>query len=203
VAFLLVRWRILAREPLSQKAESGALGGVGLGLACRGWPCVSWSLPFLIGLAADDVRWRGPFGSFFCPMSASDEIEAAAAGEPVQVAARDLLGQVFFWGHFAVMIYIVLGWAVPLRAALFFYELFLPAVAIQWLFNANSCVLNNLESFIRSGRWRDPSNSEEGAWLLTLVRGWLGLGVTQLQMDVFTYAVLILLWSLGLWRLIG
>jgi len=110
---------------------------------------------------------------------------------------RDLLGNFCFYLHFAVMLYIVLGWLVPWRPMQIFYLLFLPGVWTQWQFNKNSCVLNNLESLMRTGRWRDAANEEEGAWLLTLVRKVLRLNVAHWQMDAFTYSVLAFLWALG------
>jgi hypothetical protein len=125
-----------------------------------------------------------------------DANEAGAAG-------RDLLGNVCFYFHFAVMLYIVLGWLAPLRGALVFYLVFVPGVALQWQFNKNACVLNNLESWLRTGSWRDPNNREEGQWLLTLVRDVTGLRFTPAQMDAFTYGVLAMLWGLGLWHLLG
>ena len=42
------------------------------------------------------------------------------------------------------------------------YLLLLPAIMAQWYVNHGSCVMNNFESWLRSGRWRDPSNPEEG-----------------------------------------
>jgi len=117
-----------------------------------------------------------------------DDIPAAASALPSHAAeARDALGNVCFYLHFAVMIYIVLGWAVPLRGALLFYEFFLPAVAIQWQFNKNSCVLNNVE---------------EGAWLLTLATNVLGYPFKAWHIDVFTYFVLVVLWCAGLSHLL-
>src|SRR5689334_18537494 len=99
-----------------------------------------------------------------------DEPPAAASTLPSHAAEkRDALGTACFWLHFAVMLTIVAGWLMPLRAALVFYLCFLPAVALQWQVNKNSCVLNNLEALIRTGSWRDPHNREEGAWLQTLV----------------------------------
>ena len=117
--------------------------------------------------------------------------------------ARDALGNVCFYHHFAVMIYIVVGWAAPLSAVLIFYLVFLPGVAIQWWVNKNSCVLNNIESLIRAGRWRNPASREEGAWLATLAHDALGIAATSLQVDVFTYCVLALLWGLAAWHLRG
>jgi hypothetical protein len=123
-------------------------------------------------------------------------------GAPDAAIERDGLGWFCFVLHFAVMIYIVLGWLVPLRPALDFYVGFLPLTMLTWRLNQDSCVLNNLESFIRTGQWRDPANREEGAWLLTMARESLGLPVTALQVDIFTYAVMVLLWLLGLGHLV-
>jgi hypothetical protein len=135
-------------------------------------------------------------------MATDDQIESLVPVEQ-SVPERDLLGQAFFWFHFLVLIFIVAGWALPWRGALIFYELFLPAIAVQWWFNANSCVLNNIESKIRTGSWRSPANPEEGAWLLNLIRSWLKIPVTHLQVEILTYGVLALLWGVGMWRLVG
>jgi hypothetical protein len=135
-------------------------------------------------------------------MATDEHIESLVPAEH-SAPERDLLGQAFFWLHFLVLIYIVAGWALPWRGALMFYELFLPAIAVQWWFNANSCILNNIESKIRTGSWRSPANPEEGAWLLGLIRSWLGIPVTHLQVEILTYGVLALLWATALWRLVG
>ncbi len=132
-----------------------------------------------------------------------DETPAAATALPSHAAeARDALGNFCFYLHFAVMIYIVAGWLVPLHAALIFYLAFLPAVAIQWQFNKNSCVLNNLESLIRTGQWRDPHNKEEGAWLLTLATNVFGYPFRPWQIDAFTYGLLLVLWGTGISHLL-
>ncbi len=132
-----------------------------------------------------------------------EEAPALASALPSEAAeARDLLGNVCFYLHFAVMIYIVIGWAAPVHAMLVFYLAFLPAVAVQWQFNKNSCVLNNIESLIRYGQWRDPHNKEEGAWLLTLATGLFGYPFKPWQIDAFTYFVLLVLWGAGLSHLL-
>jgi hypothetical protein len=110
---------------------------------------------------------------------------------------RDLLGNFCFYLHFVIMLYIVFGWVVPWRPSLIFYLVFLPLVVSQWQFNKNSCVLNNLESFVRTGQWRDPTNHEEGAWLHTLAQNAIGLQVTKFQTDVFIYCGMGALWCLG------
>lgn len=117
----------------------------------------------------------------------------ATAGE----TRRDLLGRVCLLLHFAVMGYIVLGWLSTSRAALVFYMLFLPAVVVQWWINRNSCVLNNLESLLRSGRWRDPSNLEEGAWLLTMVKHTLRLQISPMLLNLLVYVSMLAFWALA------
>ncbi|MEI9991767.1 MAG: hypothetical protein WDM86_17225 [Rhizomicrobium sp.] len=132
-----------------------------------------------------------------------EENPAAASALPSHAAeARDGLGTFCFYLHFAVMFYIVLGWAAPFRDALVFYLFFLPFVVLQWLFNENSCVLNNIESLIRVGRWRDPHNEEEGAWLRTLATNLFGHPFKAWHIEVFTYFVLAVVWAAGLSHLI-
>lgn len=125
---------------------------------------------------------------------------------PVAVAAekrkRDALGRLCFALHFGAMVFIALGWMIPQAGVLLFYLLFLPAVVVQWRFNKNSCVLNNIESFIRTGRWRDPGNAEEGAWLLGLVRSALRLELKAAQLDALVYLALAGFWGLGLTHLL-
>ena len=136
-------------------------------------------------------------------LAEDDESPAAASTLPSHAAeARDALGNFCFYLHFAVMIYIVTGWLIPLPAALYFYMGFLPAVAVQWQFNKNSCVLNNFESLLRSGQWRDPHNKEEGAWLQTLALNLTGILFKPWQMDAFTYFILVMLWTAGLSHLL-
>ena len=130
-------------------------------------------------------------------------LESGVPGTKAASEGRDALGNFCFYLHFAVMIYIVTGFLIPLRAILAFYLVFLPLVTVQWWFNKNSCVLNNLESFIRTGSWRHAGNPEEGAWLLNLARDALGLDAKPWQVDVFTYCVMVTLWLLGAWHFRG
>ena len=137
-------------------------------------------------------------------MSAEDhETPALASALPSHaVEKRDALGNVCFYLHFAVMIYFVIGWAAPWHPTLWFYLVFLPLVALQWQFNKNSCVLNNLESLIRYGSWRHTENKEEGAWLLTLATNLFGYPFKAWHIEVFTYFILLVLWMAGLSHLL-
>lgn len=127
-----------------------------------------------------------------------ESFEETPAAVVAGAAGRDGLGWSCHILHLAIMVYFVVGWLAPWRAALFFYMGFVPAVALQWQFNKNACVLNNIESLIRTGRWRDPSSREEGAWLATLAEDALGFRPGPLAVDIFTYAVLLAFWSMAL-----
>jgi hypothetical protein len=128
--------------------------------------------------------------------------ESAEHGKALPAQKRDLLGHVCFTLHFAVMIYIVTGWLVPWRPGLVFYLLFVPAIYMQWLVNKDACVLNNIEGWLRTGRWRNTDvNPEEGAWLFTLVTNVTGLAITTFQINVLTYSVLAIVWLMALARL--
>jgi hypothetical protein len=127
-----------------------------------------------------------------------DDIGLAASE---RAPKRDALGQVCFLLHFLPLIYVVTGWLAPWRGALLVYLVFVPGMFLQWRLNKDSCVLNNMESLIRSGRWRNPANREEGAWLRTLVNDKTGWDLSRRQMDTFINAMLVLFWTLGLARL--
>lgn len=123
------------------------------------------------------------------------ETPADAAAEKRR---RDALGQLCFALHLGIMVFIVVGWAIPQTAVLFVYLVLLPGIVVQWQFNKKSCVLNNVESLIRTGRWRDPGNVEEGAWFAGLIRSVLRLELKPVQLDIFIYAVMALFWGLAL-----
>jgi len=138
-------------------------------------------------------------------MSLAEDEENSALGTaiPEGPARRDTLGSVCFYHHIAMMAYILGGWVVSWRPALMFYLFFVPGVIASWLLNRNTCVLNNFESLLRTGKWRNPRNREEGAWLHTLIVDATGVPITKRQLDIIMYAVMSAMWGLGLSHLKG
>jgi hypothetical protein len=113
---------------------------------------------------------------------------------------RDALGNFCFYLHLVILVFIVLGWMLPGRGLLIFYLVFLPAVILHWKLNADACVLNNLESWMRHGRWRAPDrNPEEGAWLRTLLKSWTGVALSRGWMDLIIHGAMAIFWLLA-WR---
>jgi hypothetical protein len=132
----------------------------------------------------------------------NDDVPAIATAVPVPVHGRDTLGAVCHYLHLAIMAFFLGGWAIPFHPVLIFYLFFIPGVAIQWQFNKNSCVLNNLESYIRYGTWRARENAEEGAWLMTLIKNATGIQLRPWQVEAITYGMLGVLWMAGLSHLL-
>jgi hypothetical protein len=113
----------------------------------------------------------------------------------------DRLGLSLFIFHIGVGCFVLAGWLIASFAALVFYLVLLPGIAVQWWFNRGCCVLNNLESWLRSGRWRDPMNREEGAFLAMLFDWLFGARPSRAALDRLSYTVVLLLWLLGLGHL--
>lgn len=134
-------------------------------------------------------------------MSSQVEVSELETALPAQPQKRDALGQACFLIHFLPLVYVVTGWLAPWRGALIFYLVFLPAMFLQWRLNQSSCVLNNIESLIRTGRWRNPTNREEGAWLRTLVNDRTGWDCSQARMDAVINTAMALFWLTALARL--
>ena len=130
-------------------------------------------------------------------LSPDDNIPVLATTAPSPLEKRDALGGFCFYLHFAVLIFIVGGWAVPVPAVLYVYLAFLPLVILGWQLNKNSCILNNIESYIRHGTWRSEHNAEEGAWLMTLIKNVTGIQLKHWQVDCITYGFMSLLWFAG------
>ncbi|MFL6690826.1 MAG: hypothetical protein ACJ8IR_11665 [Alphaproteobacteria bacterium] len=120
---------------------------------------------------------------------------------PLRPQSRDAVGRACFIVHFLPLLYALTGWLAPDHTWLIVYLIFIPALFLQWKLNKGACVLNNIESLIRSGRWRNPANREEGAWLRTLMNERTGWNLSRAQMDMVINAVMLALWLLAFARL--
>ena len=110
---------------------------------------------------------------------------------------RDVLGLSFFLVHLCVCAYIFGGWLIPSTSALVFYLAFLPLVAMQWLVNRGSCVIGNIETFLRTRRWRDPEAEREGPFMTAPMRFIFGSKASSSTVDGLNFGSVIVLWILG------
>ena len=100
--------------------------------------------------------------------------------------------------HMALVIFVLVGWLIPVTTLLQLHIAFVPLLVVTWALNGNSCPLNNMETLLTKGVWRDDTNREEGSFLVVVVEKYLGLHPTQRQMDLVTYALMAVAWALSL-----
>jgi len=99
--------------------------------------------------------------------------------------------------HMALVFYALLGWLVPSTPWLVAHLVYMPTLIAVWLLNKGVCPLNNIESWLTTGRWRNPANAEEGGFMVRVVERYLNLYPTQRQMDAVTYGLMALVWALS------
>jgi hypothetical protein len=109
----------------------------------------------------------------------------------------DRLGLSLFIFHVLIGTYLIFGWMVPAAMALAFYMVVLPVIAGQWLLNKGSCVLNNFETWLRHGRWRDERNPEEAGWLSMLAHWLFRWKPSRKTLDALSYGTVAALWLLA------
>lgn len=97
-----------------------------------------------------------------------------------------------------LVIFVLTAWLLPVTAILQAHIAFVPLLVVTWALNGNSCPLNNIETWLTKGTWRDDMNREEGSFLVVAVETYLKLHPTQRQMDMITYALMAVAWSLSL-----
>jgi hypothetical protein len=111
---------------------------------------------------------------------------------------RDRLGLSCFAFHMVLGAFVLAGWLISSTEALLFYLVLLPAMATQWAVNRGSCMINNIETWLRTGRWRDPENGEDGRFLLMMCDWLFALRPDTAALDRLSYSVILVLWVLGL-----
>lgn len=100
--------------------------------------------------------------------------------------------------HYAALAYGMLGWLIPDRTALIVYLVFLPLIVLQWLLNKDSCLLDNLESWLRHGRFRArDANPDEGSFIANLIERALGIRMTPAGVSRLVYGLMGIFFALG------
>jgi hypothetical protein len=111
---------------------------------------------------------------------------------------KDRLGLTCFILHLAIGGFVLTGWMVASFDLLMLYLLLLPAMATQWAVNRRTCIINNLESWLRTGLWHNPQNCEEGGFLLMIFDWLFAIRPSPAAIDRLSYGVVFFLWLLGL-----
>lgn len=99
--------------------------------------------------------------------------------------------------HYAILAWGVTGWAIPSNAWLIAYLFAMPLIAVQWVLNRNTCLLNNLESWIVTGRWRDRADPEQGGFIAGFVEKVSGWRPSGRAANLISYGLLGVLWCVA------
>jgi hypothetical protein len=105
--------------------------------------------------------------------------------------------------HWIIVLYGVSGWLSPNEGWLIVYLVFVPIMVIHWRFNDNSCILNNIETWLLTGKWRNKHNPEEGGFVHTTLLRVLGWAPSARVMDQVIYGLMAAVWIVGYVRLRG
>jgi len=100
--------------------------------------------------------------------------------------------------HYAALGFGLVGWAIPHRGVLIVYLVFLPLVVLQWLVNRDACLLDNVESWLRHGRFRSAgANPDEGAFIANLIARVTGYRMTPRGVSWLVYGLMVVLFLAG------
>ncbi len=105
--------------------------------------------------------------------------------------------------HTLFIPYALFAWVWPAPPWLIAHLIFVPLLILQWRLNRDTCVLTNMVSWLRTGRWWDESDAAQGSWLASLIERVTGIALTARQIGWLTYGLLALSWSLSALRLNG
>ena len=106
--------------------------------------------------------------------------------------------------HWILVLYCLIGWVWPAGEGWrLVYAIYIPLIVLQWLLNNGVCVLNNIESWLTTGQWRNPgANPEEGAFVLTNFNRLTGFDVSGRTYHIFLYTLLAMFWLINLYWLL-
>ena len=97
-----------------------------------------------------------------------------------------------------ILIFVVLGWAIPDPTARLLHLIFLPVMVLQWWLNKGTCILTNLENKIKgdAGTRHDEQDSQFVRSVLATIsqREW-----TKKEMASIIYGVVFLSWLMRRW----
>lgn len=100
--------------------------------------------------------------------------------------------------HLLILLYMVFGWAINSKSALYFYVIAVPVLMIHWQLNDGTCYLTNLEHKLKG----DTANKgeQEGAFIRSLLAKATGANAKDWQLFILIYGVLIIGWMAGVYR---
>ena len=103
--------------------------------------------------------------------------------------------------HHLLLLFNIFAPAIPSKTAWIVHVLLLPALIVHWRLNRNTCVLTNLENVLL-GR---PAYGTEGEsqFIAQIVEKFVQPAPSKRTIEVGTYVVMTVVWSLSVLRLLN
>jgi len=104
--------------------------------------------------------------------------------------------------HYLIVIFALVGWAIPWRPATFAHALQVPLMVLHWWTNTNTCFLTNLENRLRRRDEQEKTKVNQEFFIKGILDRLLPCKLSKPTIDMMIYIVLALVWSLSLWQLV-
>lgn len=91
--------------------------------------------------------------------------------------------------HYAILFFIMLGWAFAQKGILIFHMVMIPLVILQWKINHGRCLLTDLEHHLMPTEEDQTDNESEG-FVARILRTLFKIELTPTQLMNFIYAVM-------------
>jgi len=81
-------------------------------------------------------------------------------------ALRHVFAELVKYLHLALLLFVLFGWLAP-KPALYIHVLTIPLMICQWRFNRGTCLLTNLENWLRKKKVHDEQ--EQGQFIKSIL----------------------------------
>ena len=97
--------------------------------------------------------------------------------------------------HLAILFFVVLGWLISNPTLLIIHLIFLPIMIVQWQFNQGTCILTNLENYIKG---ETPEKTEQqGQFIKNILGKCFNPLPTDATLKKIVYGIIVLSWLLS------
>jgi len=129
-------------------------------------------------------------GSESCCETPTEELQAAHV--PRWSIA---IAHVVRWVHHSIVLWVLFGWSLPWKNALIAHLIFLPLMVLHWQFNRNTCILSNLELWLRGQRM--PREKQPG-FVKTMIEKIVKRPVDSDVVNQAAYVIVAFSWAISL-----
>ena len=97
--------------------------------------------------------------------------------------------------HLAILIFVVFGWLIANPTVLTTHLIFLPIMIVQWQFNQGTCILTNLENYVK-GEVAEKTE-QQGQFIKTILGKFFNPLPTDATLKKVVYGIVFLSWLLS------